>query len=166
MEQQTKYIYTDGSSNPKTKEGGWAFCLTDDIKSKNVSYHANGYKEGTTNNRMELSAVINALYYSYFNIKKLDRLVIYTDSEYVSNPVYFGWLNYWRANDWLKADGNLTKNNDLWEELYQILKKYKFRKIRIDICWVKGHKGNYFNEYADKLAKIGRHAQEINENYE
>lgn len=162
----TVYIFTDGSSNPKNKEGGWAFCVTDDPKSKTIIHKDSGYKEATTNNRMELTAVINALYYSYFNIDHLKELIIYSDSEYVSNPVYFGWLNDWRKSNWIKSDGSETKNSDLWEELYQLLKKYKFRKIKVDIRWVKGHNGHYFNEIVDKLAKKGRHNQKINSSYE
>lgn len=166
MNKSTYFIYTDGSSNPKKKEGGWAFCVTDEQNSKKVLHEDNGYKGGTTNNRMELTAVINALYYSYFNIPNLKELVVFSDSEYVGNPIYFGWLNDWRKNNWIKSDGSETKNADLWEEMYQILKKYKFRKIQVDVRWVKGHNGHFFNEYVDKLAKKGRYNQEINSNYE
>lgn len=163
---EVAYFYTDGSSNPRTKEGGWAFCLTNDPKSKNIVYKDCGHKKDTTNNRMELVAVINALHYGYFNLGNTKKIQVYSDSEYVSNPIYFGWLNDWRKNNWIKNDGSETKNADLWEEMYQVLKKYKFRKIQVDIMWVKGHNGHFFNDVCDKMAKKGRFDKITNINYE
>lgn len=166
MTNSTYYIYTDGSSNPWRKDGGWAFCVTNAQGSKKVLHKDNGYKEGTTNNRMELTAVINSLYYSYFNMSNLKELIIFSDSKYVGNPVYFGWLYDWYQNNWIKSDGEKTKNYDLWDELYHILKRYKFRNIKVEIRWVRGHNGNYFNEYADRLAKKGRYYKKVNNKYE
>lgn len=171
-------VYTDGSSTPQkknrpktTKAGGWAFCLTEDKNSNRVLHSDYGFKNGTTNNRMEMTAVINALYYCYFNMTSLNKIVVYSDSKYVSDPIYFGWLNDWRANDYQKKNSYTgevteTKNADLWEELYQLLKKYKFRGIEVDICWVKGHNGDYFNELCDALAKKGKYDKTLNPKYE
>jgi len=162
----TLYIYTDGSSNPRTKEGGWAFCVTDNPKSKNVIHRDYGWHGGTTNNRMELTSVINALEYAYFNYNDTKKLIVYSDSEYVSNPIYLGWLNEWRKSNWIKSDGQETKNSDLWETMWQILKRFKFRKIQVEVCWVKAHNGQFFNEECDRMAKHGRYQKITNKNYE
>lgn len=163
---ETLYIFTDGSSLNKTKEGGWAFCTTDDPKSKKDAVHsAYGYGADTTNNRMELTAVINGLEYCYANHPKIRKVVVYSDSEYVSNPIYYGWLQEWRGNNWIKNDGAETKNSDLWEEMYQILNRFKFRNIEVSVLWVRGHNGHHFNEICDKLAKKGRESKQLNTLY-
>lgn len=171
-------MFTDGSSSPKTKEGGWAFCTTMDVKAKETLHTDFGWKPATTNNRMELTAVINALHYAYFNYEHIRKILVYSDSEYVSNPLYFGLLNEWRSKNYKKETHTYkngskvgteiteVKNADLWEELYQVLKKYKFRKIEVDVLWVKGHNGSHYNEVCDKLAKLGRERKATNHKYE
>lgn len=166
MKKDTYYIYTDGSSNPRKKLGGWSFCVTDNPKSKTILGEAQGHAKRTTNNRMELVAVINSLHYAYCNMSNLKALKIYSDSKYVSDPVYYGWITDWRNAGWINLSGEPTKNADLWEDMYQILKRFRFRKIRVDIMWVKGHNGHYFNDRADRLAKKGRYDQKINMAYE
>lgn len=166
------HIYTDGASTPQKKDsgiptpGGWAFVVTDDPKSTNVLHEENGFANGTTNNRMELSAVINALEYAYITYTQAKKLIIYTDSKYVSDSIYTGCLENWRHNNWVKSDGEPTKNADLWELMWKILKRYKFRKIDVDILWVRGHNGNYFNERCDKLAVEAKHSKIVNKTYE
>ena len=163
---ETAYIFTDGSSNPRTKEGGWAFCLTDNPNGKAELHKASGYAYNTTNNRMELSSVINSLHYVYANVPTAKKVLIHSDSRYVSDPIYFDWISEWKSNNWIKSDGAETKNYDLWDELLTLLNKFKFRKIQVDVIWVRGHNGNHFNEICDKLAKNGRYKQKINRTYE
>jgi len=162
---ETAYIFTDGSSNPRTKEGGWAFCLTDNPKGKSEIHKASGYHYNTTNNRMELLSVINSLHYIYANISTVRRVVVHSDSRYVSDPIYFNWISDWKGNNWIKSDGGETKNYDLWDELHILLDRFRFRNIKVDVLWVRGHNGNHFNEICDKLAKQGRYNKQVNKIY-
>ena len=167
MTKEKYFVFTDGSSHPIEKSGGWAFIVAEEKSSKEEVHKAYGYGGNeTTNNRMELIAVINSLHYAYVNGKNLKYLTIFTDSQYVSNPIYFGWLKDWRDKNWVNLNGAKTKNADLWEDMHQILKKYKFRGIGIDILWVRGHNGNKLNELADRLANKARKNKVINEVYE
>lgn len=159
-------IYTDGSSHPKTREGGWAFCVAGAKKNGAPLHTANGYAGDTTNNRMELTAVINAIEYAYSNHADARTIKVTTDSKYVSETIYFEWYKGWRDKGWTNpTSGEPTKNADLWEEMYQLLNRCKFRKIDIQVMWVRGHNGNHYNEICDKLAKAGRYNQKINPTY-
>jgi ribonuclease HI len=126
-------IYTDGSCNPNPGKGGWAFVI---LKShsfedyKNYDWYISGFEDYTTNNRMELKAVIEALEFTY-NIKKY---FIYSDSMYVINCA--------------RGLYNRKKNKDLWDKY----DKYSKDKI-IKWVWVKGHSNNKYNEIVDNLAK-------------
>lgn len=173
---ETRYIYTDGSIHRQSGDGGWAFCIStmQKITPKEqgaVEALVFGYAPNTTNNRMELTAVINGLHKATHFCSTARKIVVYTDSKYVSDPVYFGWLDKWREDGYTKVDYHTqketeVKNADLWEELYQLLKRYRFRKIAVDICWVKGHNGNYLNEVCDQAANKGRISKKINSEYE
>lgn len=131
-------IYTDGSclKNPNGP-GGYGIVIIDN----NKKYEFSGGSISTTNNRMELLAVINAL-------KSLEdvpqRVAVYSDSEYVVNAINKGWLENWITNKQLSQ----RPNADLWKELHPLLKHYTPKFI-----WVKGHADNEYNNRADKLAK-------------
>ena len=133
-------IYTDGACSGNPGAGGWGAILRYGGIEKDLS----GAVAETTNNRMELTAVIEAL-------KALRRdceIVIHTDSRYVMDGVQ-EWLPNWKKNNWRTSNKkSAVKNIDLWQELDQLLSKHKIRWI-----WVKGHNGHPENERVDKLAR-------------
>jgi len=132
-------IWTDGSCLGNPGPGGWAFIVTD---GKNIA-ERNGGEKNTTNNRMELSAVIAALNAT----KKHDSVEIHTDSQYVKNGME-SWLKNWKAKNWRTADKKPVKNQDLWQKLDELASN-----INIHWVWVRGHDGEEFNERCDELAR-------------
>lgn len=131
-------IYTDGACRGNPGPGGWGAILSADGRIKELS----GAQSLTTNNRMELTAVIRALE----ALKRPVRAKLYTDSEYVRRGI-MEWLASWKARDWRTADRKPVKNRDLWEELDALAQKH-----RIEWHWVPGHAGVPGNERADQLA--------------
>lgn len=132
-------IFTDGACSGNPGPGGWCAILRCNGEEKELS----GGEAETTNNRMELLAVINGL-------KALNRkckVKIYSDSSYVVNGITKGWADGWRANGWRKADKKPALNPDLWEQLLDLLAKHEY-----EFEWVKGHAGHPENERCDKLA--------------
>ncbi len=133
-------IFTDGACSGNPGAGGWGVILRYGTIEKEMS----GAEVETTNNRMELTAVIQAL-------KALTRdceIVIHTDSRYVMDGVQ-NWLPNWKKNNWRTSNKkSAVKNIDLWQELDGLLIKHKIRWI-----WVKGHNGHPENERVDKLAR-------------
>ena len=138
-------IWTDGSCLGNPGPGGWAFIATD---GKNVAERSGGEKD-TTNNRMELTAVIRALTAA----KKHDELELHTDSQYVKNGME-KWVQQWKNNNWKNAERKPVKNKELWQQLDQLA-----QTKRIKWVWVKGHAGNDMNERCDTLARTA--AEEI-----
>lgn len=132
-------IWTDGSCLGNPGPGGWAFIVTD---GKNIA-ERNGGEPNTTNNRMELSAVIAAL----MATKKHTEVEIHTDSQYVKNGMQT-WLKNWKARGWKTADKKPVKNQDLWIKLDELASQ-----IKIHWIWVRGHDGEEFNERCDELAR-------------
>lgn len=129
-------IYTDGSSRGNPGPGGFGVVLMYKNHRKEIS---GGYKL-TTNNRMELMAVIEGLK----SLKTEDiPVVIYSDSQYVVNAISKGWLQNWIRTNFKGG----KKNRDLWMQYYQLSKKFNIR-----IVWVKGHASNPFNNRCDELA--------------
>lgn len=135
-------IYTDGACSGNPGPGGFGAVLISGDYRKEISC---GYKN-TTNNRMELRAIIKAL----SMIKNQSEVNLFTDSKYVSDAVNKGWLYNWKNKGWTLSDGKKTQNIDLWEELLPLL---EFHKVTIN--WVKGHAGNKENERCDFLARAG-----------
>ena len=131
-------IYTDGACRGNPGRGGWGAILSYKDKFKELS----GFELNTTNNRMELLAVIEALR----AVKKPYPIEIYTDSRYVQKGVT-EWLEAWKARGWKTASKKAVKNQDLWEELDKEL-----QHRHVSFRWVKGHAGNAGNERADSLA--------------
>lgn len=152
MQQNKIEIYTDGASRGNPGPGGYGAILIWGKVRKELSQ---GYRR-TTNNRMELVAVIAALE----ALKKTDlELVIHSDSNYVVKAVMEGWLNKWIRTDFKGG----IKNKDLWMRYYSLSKKHKIRFV-----WVKGHAENVLNNRCDQLATEaadGRHLL-IDEGYE
>ena len=134
-------IYTDGGALGNPGPGGYGAVIVYGNEKKEIS---GGFKK-TTNNRMELTAVIAAL--KILEIR--DRPVtIYSDSSYVVNGINKGWARNWRKNNWIKSDKNPAINPDLWSELLDLVEQ-----LNITFVWVKGHAGNPLNERCDELAK-------------
>ena len=131
-------IYTDGSCSPNPGPGGWAALL----RYKNAERELMGGERHTTNNRMELTAAVQALQ----SLKRPCRVVIYTDSEYLRRGIT-EWLPGWRKRNWRRKDGILA-NIDLWQALDAALQEHE-----IEWRWVRGHAGNVYNEHVDALAK-------------
>ena len=134
------YIYTDGSCKSNPGPGGWCAILVYGKAEKVIS---GGAKE-TTNNRMELTAIIEALK----ALKEPCEVLLTSDSKYALDALINGWAEGWRARGWRKADKSPALNPDLWEELLSLVSKHK-----IEFNWVKGHAGHKYNERCDKIAQ-------------
>ena len=131
-------IYTDGACSGNPGKGGWGAL----IQEHNNETKINGSEQNTTNNRMELTAVIKALEL----FEKSVEIEIYTDSKYVMQGIT-EWIKNWKNNQWKTSQKKDVKNKDLWVLLDQASEKHI-----IKWNWVKGHSGDYGNETADKLA--------------
>ena len=131
-------IYTDGACSGNPGPGGWgAILIYGDIE-KELS----GGEAMTTNNRMELISVIEAL----TALREPCKVELYTDSQYVTNALNRGWLESWRKSGWKRKGGEL-KNADLWLKLTPLLETHE-----VKFTWVKGHAQNPHNNRCDKLA--------------
>lgn len=132
-------IYTDGACSGNPGPGGWGAVLVYNGKEKELS----GSEKETTNNRMELTAVIMALN----ALNQPCEVKLTTDSKYVCDAVNKGWVYSWRKNGWKKSDKKPALNIDLWKELLSLLEKHE-----VEFIWVKGHNGHKYNEICDALA--------------
>jgi ribonuclease HI len=134
-------IYTDGACRGNPGAGGWGAVLRCGEAKKEIF----GGEPHTTNNRMELTAVIRALE----ALKVPSRLRLYTDSQYVKHGIC-EWILQWKKRDWRTVDRKPVKNADLWRRLDELAQKHE-----IDWVWVRGHSGHDGNERADELANLG-----------
>lgn len=141
-------IYTDGACSGNPGPGGWSVVWYGKGKILNRS----GGSKNTTNNQMELVAVLEALKLIESKSNKI-TYDICSDSAYVVNAINNGWLYSWRKNDWMTQSGDPVKNAYIWQDLYVTLVSLKMHKYIISFTKVKGHSGNPLNEYADKIAK-------------
>lgn len=136
-------IYTDGACSGNPGRGGWAFVL---VEGSTILYKKSGFDKETTNNRMEMMAVIEALK----EIEKRDwhdeSLTVYTDSSYVKNGIT-QWIKKWKYNGWRSSSNTPVKNQDLWLLLDSLSISFP-----LSWKWVKGHAGNKFNELCDSMA--------------
>ncbi len=134
-------IYTDGACSGNPGPGGWGVLFRYNDVEKTLC----GGEKNTTNNRMELSAVIHALN----GLTRRCTVTVHTDSQYVQRGVQ-EWLPNWKKRNWRTADNKPVKNKDLWEQLDQILSQHE-----INWKWVKGHSDHPENDRADALAREG-----------
>ena len=132
-------LYTDGACSGNPGAGGWGSILVYKGKEKELS----GFCAETTNNRMELTAVIAGLK----ALKEPCEVDLTTDSKYVADALLLGWAKSWQENGWKKKDKKPALNADLWEELLALDATHK-----LNITWVKGHAGHPYNERCDALA--------------
>ncbi|WOJ88221.1 ribonuclease HI [Methylocapsa polymorpha] len=134
-------IWTDGACSGNPGPGGWGAILTFGGHEKELF----GGEAATTNNRMELTAAIEALQ----ALNRACTVHLYTDSNYLKGGIT-GWISAWRRNGWRTADKKPVKNVELWQRLDEAAKPHT-----IDWRWVKGHAGDTMNERADALARKG-----------
>ena len=139
----TVEIYTDGACSGNPGPGGWGAFLRMGEHTKELS----GGEAQTTNNRMELTAVIMAL----SALKRPCKVILTTDSKYVCDGVTKGWARSWQKNNWIKSDKKPALNPDLWEKLLALLDVHD-----VELRWVKGHAGHPENELCDRLAVAQR----------
>ncbi|MEN8214079.1 MAG: ribonuclease HI [Pseudomonadota bacterium] len=137
----TVEVFTDGACRGNPGPGGWGVILRYGDHEKEFF----GGEADTTNNRMEMTAVIKALQ----ALKRECRVVITTDSMYVKQGIT-QWIDNWKRRGWRKADKSPVKNVDLWKQLDQLVTNH-----RVEWHWVKGHSGHAENERADELANRG-----------
>lgn len=134
-------IYTDGACRGNPGLGGWGVFMQYHDKKKELY----GGEKSTTNNKMELSAVIQGL----GALREPCHVKLFTDSKYVMDGIN-SWVHNWKKNDWKTANKKPVKNKELWIELDQLVQKHN-----ISWNWVKGHSGDPGNERADELANLG-----------
>ena len=132
-------IYTDGACRGNPGKGGWGAILVYGKTEKELS----GGDPSTTNNRMELTAAIQAL----SALKEKCEITLYSDSKYMIDAIEKGWAQSWKAKGWKKADKSPALNPDLWETLLKLIELHD-----VTFVWVKGHAGHAYNERCDKLA--------------
>lgn len=133
-------IYTDGACSGNPGPGGWGTILMYKDTKKEIS----GGSKDTTNNIMEITAVIEGLKLLKFPCE----VDLYSDSAYVVNAFNQGWINNWRKNNWKTASKEPVKNRELWEELYELTNMHKVNFIK-----VKGHSDNEYNNRCDELTR-------------
>ena len=134
-------IYTDGACSGNPGPGGWAAILQYGTNEKELT----GAEKDTTNNRMELTAVIRSLR----ALKMPCRVTLYTDSQYVSRAITEGWLAKWKCAGFTKKGG--LKNAELWQELDELLQRHT-----VEFQWLRGHAENEYNNRCDALAVKAR----------
>ena len=132
-------IYTDGACSGNPGPGGWGTILS----ARGVKKELSGGEPQTTNNRMELTAVIRGLQ----ALKRPCKVTVVTDSKYVADAVTLGWAKKWKAQGWMRNKKEKALNPDLWEELLTLLSVHE-----VTFSWVKGHAGHPENERCDEMA--------------
>lgn len=137
-------MFTDGACSGNPGPGGYGVIL----RYKGTTKELYGGEHETTNNRMELTAVITGL----SALKEPCAVKLTTDSKYIVDAVTKGWAKKWKANNWIKSDKKKALNSDLWDKLLALLDIHK-----VEFIWVKGHAGHPENERCDELAVLGSH---------
>lgn len=132
-------IYTDGACSGNPGPGGWGAILIYGAHKRELS----GGEADTTNNRMELTAVITGL----AALKEPCEVTLYSDSRYIIDAIQKGWAKKWQANHWMRNAKEPALNADLWEQLLGLLERHP-----VTFVWVKGHAGHPENERCDQLA--------------
>ena len=133
-------LYTDGACSGNPGAGGYGAILI----FKGIEREISGAEASTTNNRMEIYAVIAGLE----KLKERCRVTVYSDSAYTVNAFNEGWLYGWMKNGWKKADGKPVQNVELWQQLYSLVMQHEVKFVK-----VKGHADNAYNNRCDELAR-------------
>ncbi|OGO76984.1 MAG: ribonuclease HI [Clostridiales bacterium GWB2_37_7] len=143
-------IYTDGACSGNPGPGGYGTVLIHNETRKELS---GGYRD-TTNNRMEMMAVIKGLE----ALKQPCKVKVYSDSKYVVDAIEKGWLYNWRKNNWIKSNKEKALNVDLWKRMLELMVKHD-----VSFNWVKGHHENEENNRCDQLAVLASKQSELPE---
>ncbi len=133
-------LYTDGACSGNPGAGGYGAILI----FKGIEREISGAEPSTTNNRMEIYAVIAGLQ----KLKERCDVTVYSDSAYTVNAFNEGWLYGWMKNGWKKADGKPVQNTELWQQLYSLTRQHDVKFVK-----VKGHADNVYNNRCDELAR-------------
>lgn len=157
-------IYTDGScsinnvnDSNQDGDGGFGFCVLVDNA---LVYEYADMWHNTTNNRMEMRAIISAIDYCWENYQEAD-ITIYSDSAYIVNCINQKWYKKWMANGWRNSKREAVKNPDLWKEMIHLHHNWLINGA-IKVCKVNGHADNQWNNYADRLANMWRNTNSEN----
>lgn len=139
--------YTDGASSPQKEHGigGWGFCMF--TEGVDCEIRQSGYEKDTTNQRMEMLAIIKALRTATQLSDKPVNVLIVSDSRYCIDGIT-QWSHNWKRNGWRKSGGEI-KNLDLWKRMYDLVYN---KHLVVEFKWVKGHSGDHYNDIADELA--------------
>jgi len=146
-------LFTDGACQPNPGKGGWAFIAYPEKHKERKTVKA-GYEEKSTNNRMEITAVLEGLKFlieiskwvDISEVKADHSIVLYSDSKYIIGAID-SWMHNWSKNGWKRKDKKPVLNVDLWKEIYSLC-----QKIDVECIHVKGHSGHPENEECDQLA--------------
>ena len=138
-QQKQVEIYTDGACSGNPGPGGWGAILRCGGHVKELC----GGEASTTNNRMELTALIEAL----SALRYPCRVTVYSDSKYVIDALKLGWAKKWKANGWMRSKKEKALNPDLWDKLLALVEQHE-----VELVWVKGHAGHPENERCDQMA--------------
>jgi ribonuclease HI len=136
-------LYTDGACQPNPGKGGWAFILRK--QGDNDRIVRSGFEQDTTNNRMELQAVVQGLRCFHEEVQG-DSLHLFSDSQYLVKGIMI-WSDRWYSQGWIKKDGKPVLNQDLWNEIYRLKQMFELKCTH-----VRGHQGIPLNEECDQLA--------------
>lgn len=142
-------MFTDGACSGNPGPGGWATAFAWPKIIKLIS----GNDVNTTNNRMELTAVLEGIKYALDKLSEDDCLEVHSDSAYVVNSIVKQWIVKWKINGWTTADGKQVKNSDLWIQLNELLQMCKKQNVTVTFVKVKGHSGISMNEMVDSKAR-------------
>jgi len=141
-------IYTDGACSGNPGPGGWAYIMVlETLHGDQVLAEKWGFEKETTNNRMELNAVIASLEALRAMSELPEKAAVYTDSQYVQKGMT-EWIHNWKKKGWLTSDKKPVKNEKLWQRLDELA-----AGLPLSWVWIKGHAGNEFNERCDALSQ-------------
>lgn len=149
-------IYTDGACSGNPGPGGYAFVV---LSSGNLPLVVSGGKSNTTNNNMELMAIVRALKHlraRNLNVK-VDKVEVYSDSAYCINSIQLGWLQKWKLNGWVTRSGEEVKNLELWKSYLKLSSGVDLKFVK-----VKGHSGDVYNDMADMAAQAASKRNGLN----
>jgi ribonuclease HI len=137
-------IYTDGGCSGNPGPGGWAYVIVEDT---GIIAEKWGAEKNTTNNRMELGAVIAALDFLSVSALSPEKITVFTDSQYVQKGIT-QWIHTWKRNNWQTSGKEPVKNRELWQRLDELAGRFS-----IQWAWIKGHAGDEFNERCDRMTQ-------------